>query len=90
MIGPKTRAVLIGLALGTTGGALLAQHTMDRHRRQLFSGRPLRRLSALGYLNRHPSVEGVRLLRDYLVWEKHPVLRRRAEAIARRMEVKLG
>ncbi len=89
-MGPKTRALLIGLAVGTTAGALLAQHSMDRHRRQLFSGRPLRRLSALGYVNSHPSVEAVHLLQDYLAWERHPVLRRRAEAIARRMEAKLG
>ena len=81
---------MIGLAVGTTAGALLAQHSMDRHRRQLFSGRPLRRLSALGYVNSHPSVEAVHLLQDYLAWERHPVLRRRAEAIARRMEAKLG
>ncbi|UCD23497.1 MAG: hypothetical protein JSW51_10675 [Gemmatimonadota bacterium] len=89
-MGPKTRALLIGIVVGTTAGALLAQHSMDRHRRQLFSGRPLRRLSALGYLKSHPSVESVHLLQDYLTWEKHPVLRRRAEAIARRMEAKLG
>ncbi len=90
MKGPKVRALLIGLAVGTTVGALLAQHSMDRHRRQLFSGRPLRRLSALNYLNGHPSVDAVYLLQDYLAWERHPVLRRRAEAIARRMEAKLG
>jgi hypothetical protein len=89
-MGPKTRALLIGLAVGTTAGALLAQHSMDRHRRQLFSGRPLRRLSALGYVKSHPSVEAFHLLQDYLAWERHPVLRRRAEAIARRMEAKLG
>jgi len=89
-MGPKVRALLVGLLVGTAAGAMLAQHSMDRHRRELFSGRPLRRLSALGYLNSHPSVEAVHLLQDYLAWEKHPVLRRRAEAIARRMEAKLG
>ncbi len=89
-MGPKTRALMIGLGVGITAGAFLAQRSMDRHRRQLFSGRPLRRLSALGYLNSHPSVEAVHLLQDYLVWEKHPMLRRRAEAIVRRMEAKLG
>lgn len=84
------RALLIGLGVGTTVGALLAQQSMGRHRRDLFSGRPLRRLSALGYLNGSPSVEAVHLLQDYLAWEKHPMLRRRAEAIVRRMEAKLG
>jgi hypothetical protein len=32
----------------------------------------------------------VRLLRDYLAWEQHPMLRRRADGIVRRMEAKLG
>jgi hypothetical protein len=89
-MGPKVRALLIGMAVGGAAGAILAQHSMDRHRQQLFSGRPLRRLSALGYLKNHPSVDAYHLLQDYLAWEKHPVLRRRAEAIARRMEAKLG
>jgi hypothetical protein len=35
-------------------------------------------------------VETVRLLRDYLEWERHPVLRRRARGIVRRMEAALG
>jgi hypothetical protein len=76
--------------VGTTAGALLAQHSVARHRQQLFSGKPLRRLSALSYLNSHPSVDAVYLLQDYLAWEKHPVLRRRAEVVVRRMEAKLG
>ena len=75
---------------GALIGAVLAQHSMGKYRRNLFSGHPLRRLSALGYLNGHPSVEAVRLLRDYLAWEEHPILRRRAESIVRRMESKLG
>ncbi|NIM50094.1 MAG: hypothetical protein GTN62_07130 [Gemmatimonadales bacterium] len=90
MMGPRTRALLLALGVGTALGAVLAQHSMGRHRRDLFSAHPLRRLSALGYLNGHPSVEAVRLLRDYLSWEQHPMLRRRAEGIVRRMEARLG
>ncbi len=89
-MGARIRALLVGLGVGAVLGTLLAQHSMGRHRRDLFSARPLRRLSALGYLNGHPSVEAVRLLRDYLAWEQHPMLRRRAERIVRRMEAKLG
>lgn len=80
----------MAFGVGTVIGAVLAQHSMGKYRRNLFSGHPLRRLSALGYLNGHPSVEAVRLLRDYLAWEEHPILRRRAESIVRRMESKLG
>lgn len=87
---PQTKAALIGLGFGAALGTVLAQHSMGKHRRDLFSAHPLRRLSALGYLNGHPSVEAVRLLRDYLSWEQHPILKRRAERIARRMEAKLG
>jgi len=86
----RWRALVIGLAAGAVLGTLLVQQSMDRHRKDLFSARPLRRLSALGYLKGHPSVEAVRLLRDYLAWEKHPMLRRRAERIVRRMEARLG
>jgi hypothetical protein len=34
-------------------------------------------------------VETVRLLRDYLAWERQPVLRRRAHAILRGLEATL-
>jgi hypothetical protein len=85
-----TRALLVGLGLGAALGVVLAQQSMGRHRQDLFSRRPLRRLSALGYLSGHPSVEAVRLLRDYLDWEQSPVLRKRAETLIRRMELTLG
>lgn len=84
------RVALLAFGVGAVAGVMLAQYTMARHRQDLFSGRPLRRLSALGYLNGHPSVETVRLLRDYLNWERHPMLRRRAEGMVRRMEAQLG
>ncbi|HEX9727765.1 MAG TPA: hypothetical protein VGA37_04615 [Gemmatimonadales bacterium] len=89
-MGPRLKALLTAFGAGTIVGALLAQHSISRYRRALFSSRPLRRLSALGYLSAHPSVEAVRLLRDYTTWEQQPMLRRRAEMIARRMEAKLG
>jgi len=81
--------IIAGL-LGLAAGVGLAQHSISRYRRALFSTRPLKRLSALGYLSSHPSAETVRLLRDYIAWERQPMLRRRAEAIARRMEAKLA
>ena len=78
------------VAAGVVVGALLAQGSMGRWRSSLFSARPLRRLAALGYLSGHPGPVAVRVLRDYLAWEEHPALRRRAESILRRMESKLG
>ena len=78
------------LTAGLVVGAVLAQRTMGRWRSSLFSPRPLRRLAALGYLSGHPGPEAGRVLRDYLTWEEHPTLRRRAELIVHRMEQKLG
>ncbi len=89
-MGTKVKAALLTFGLGSLVGAVLAQESMGRHRNDLFSGRPLRRLSALGFLSGHPSVETVRLLHDYLAWEQHPMLRRRADGIVRKMEAKLG
>ena len=78
-------ATVVGLVVG----AALAQRSMGRSRSALFSARPLRRMAALGYLSGHPSVAAVRVLKDYLAWEEHPALRRRAESIVRRMEANL-
>lgn len=88
-MGPKA---LFGLALGAgfAAGVVLAQRRMGQYRRSLFSSRPLDRLAALGYLSGHPGPESVRLLREYLTWETHPLLKRRAAAITRRMEARLA
>ncbi len=85
----RTVKVVAATAVGFVVGAALAQRSMGRWRSALFSERPMRRLAALGYLSGHPSVPSVRVLKDYLAWEEHPALRRRAEAIVRRMEAKL-
>ncbi len=82
--------VFVGAAMaGFVVGAALAQRRMGRWRASLFSARPLRRLAALGYLSGHPGPGAVRALRDYLAWEEHPALRRRAESLLRRMEANL-
>jgi hypothetical protein len=78
-----------GMAFGAVAGWVMAQRRLVSHRRDLFSPRPLRRLAALGFLAGQSGVDTVRLLRDYLAWERQPMLRRRAEAILRRMEATL-
>jgi hypothetical protein len=80
----------MGAAAGMATGWMLAQQRLARHRRDLFSRRPLRRLAALGFLAGQEGIETIRLLRDYLAWEPQPMLRRRAETIVRRMEATLG
>jgi hypothetical protein len=84
----RSRGLLFvgGLVGGAIGGWMLAQRRLALHQRDLFSPRPLRRLAALGYLAGQSGVDTIRLLRDYLAWERTPVLRRRAEAILRGLE----
>jgi HEAT repeat protein len=71
-------------------GVLLVRDQVHRHRRDLFSPRPLRRLAALTYIGKHPEVENAHLLRDFLSWEQEPMLRRRAASILGRMERRLA
>jgi hypothetical protein len=82
------RAMCFALAglVGSAAGWVLAQRYLERHRAALFSPKLRRRHAALGYLVGHPDAETLRLLRDYLVWERHPVLRRRALRVVRELE----
>jgi hypothetical protein len=87
----RSRGLLFtgGAMVGAAAGWVLAQRRLTFHRRDLFSARPMRRLAALGFLAGQGGVETVRLLRDYVAWERQPVLRRRAETILRRRESNL-
>ena len=78
--------VAFGMIAGLTVGLIGWSSLNRRHRSALFHPRPVRRLAALGYLRAHPSVDSARLLRDYLQWEKLPLLRRRARRVLRRTE----
>lgn len=78
-------AVLAGVVLGWAA----AGRWERRSRRDLFHPRPLRRLAALGWLERQPGADTLRLLRDYLAWERAPLLRRRAGQLVRRFEATL-
>jgi len=87
---------IMGLVLLTMGaavalGVLVVHDQIARHRRELFSSRPLRRMAALSYLaGREATVEAVQLLRDFVAWEPKPMIRRRAIRILNRMERSLG
>ena len=73
-------------AAGLVGGWMLAQRYLGTHQAALFSPSPRRRHAAIGYLAGHPSPETVRLLRDYLAWERRPALRRRGLRVVRELE----
>ena len=60
---------------------------MDRHRRNLFSPYPLKRLACLGHMaGSEASVPNINLLRDFVAWEPKRLLRNRARVILKRME----
>ncbi len=87
----RSRAAVAGggMLAGIVAGWLLAQHRFERNRRDLFSTSPIRRLGALGFLAGQTGVDSVRLLHDYLAWETHPMLQRRARAVLQRLEADL-
>jgi hypothetical protein len=82
---------LLATAAAAVLGALLVRDQISRHRRELFSPHPLRRLAALGYLgSAQASIDLVLLLRDFITWETRPMLKKRATAILARMEEALA
>ena len=79
----------LGFLGGFAAGMVLWSTQVQRSRRELFSRHPVRRLAALGYLSGRPGVETSRVLADYVNWEPRPILRRRGQAMLRRMEAHL-
>lgn len=86
MTAPRGVLVAAAAAAGIAAGWLLSQRYLDRHRSALFSRAPRLRHAALGYLSGHPSPDTVRLLRDYVAWERHQGLKRRGVRILRELE----
>ena len=82
-----TAFAVLAVAAVAAVGVLLVRDQISRSRRDLFSPHPLRRLAALEYLGGVPaSVDTVLLLRDFLVWEKRPLLRKRAQGVLAQLE----
>lgn len=82
------RALWAGIAFagGVAAGYAWWTREQAQHRRALYSDRPMRRLAALGWISGEPTPESVMTLREYVGWEKHPVLRRRARQLLARFE----
>jgi hypothetical protein len=85
----QATAVTAGFLGGLLLGAVVWSTQMQRSRRDLFSKSPFRRLAALGHLGGQPGLDTARILTDYVGWERHPMLRRRAEQLLRRMHSEL-
>ena len=77
-----------GMAGGLLAGMMWWSREQHAHKQALYHRRPMRRLAALGWIGREarPTVESVLMLRDYLSWERNPVLLRRARRLLARFE----
>lgn len=78
--------LLLGLLGGLLAGALGWSAAQHAYRRELFSRHPLRRLAALGHLAGRPTLATAQLLREYIAWERRPMLRARAVRLLRNVE----
>jgi hypothetical protein len=82
--------VMLAVGVAAAIGTFVVRDQMTRHRRNLFSKHALRRFAALGYVGGlRGTVELVQLLRDFVGWEPHRLLRNRAATILERMEQQL-
>ena len=82
--------VTAAAAAGVTAGWLLAQGYLHHHKAALFSQSPRQRHAALGYLAGRTSPDTLRLLRDYVAWERDEGLKRRGLRVLRRLEAALA
>ncbi|MFO8175645.1 MAG: hypothetical protein ACQET1_05135 [Gemmatimonadota bacterium] len=82
-----TGIALAAVAVAGAVAALFVRDQLERHRRELFSPYPLKRLACLGHLAREEaSVLNINLLRDFVSWEPKRLLRNRGRVILKRME----
>jgi hypothetical protein len=84
--GTRARWFGFGLLAGLSVGLWWWSREQQVNRMALYNRQPLRRLAALGWISGQESAESVMMLREYLDWEKHPVLRRRARRLLARFE----
>jgi hypothetical protein len=84
------RLAAFGFVGGMALGALAWSHLQRQYRRDLFSRHPLRRFAALTYLRSRPSMGTMRLLREYIAWERMPVLRERGVKLMQHVESTLS
>jgi hypothetical protein len=79
-------AVAGGFLCGLLLGAVVWSAQIERSRRELFSKHPVKRLAALGYLAGQSGLDTIRLLTEYVGWERNPALKRRGERVLRRLQ----
>ena len=90
MTASRSACAVFAAGAGLAAGWMLGHRYLGRHQAALFSSRLRRRHAALGFLAGRPAAGTLSVLRDYLAWERHPVLLRRAARVVRRLEHALG
>jgi hypothetical protein len=83
------QAATVGFLGGALVGVVAWSTQMHRSRRDLYNPSPFKRLAALGHLSAQPGLDTVRVLTDYLDWERHAGLRKRASRMLTRMQLRL-
>jgi len=78
--------VAVGFLGGVAAGSLMWSRMQRNCRRNLFSRNPLFRVAALGYLRGRPNINTAQLLREYVAWERRPILRERGVRMLKRLE----
>jgi hypothetical protein len=81
--------VAVGFLSGMAAGSLVWSKMQRNCRRNLFSRNPIFRVAALGYLRARPTVSTAQLLREYVAWERKPILRQRGARMLKRLEATL-
>ncbi|MBA2688221.1 MAG: hypothetical protein H0U64_08985 [Gemmatimonadaceae bacterium] len=88
-IAKTSRYAALGFLSGAACGAIVWTRLQQQYRRDLFNKNAVRRVAALGYLRAKPTVDSVRLLREYIGWERNPLLRHRGAKLLKRIEANL-
>jgi len=89
MIMARARYIAVGFVGGVAAGSVVWNRIQHNCRRELFNRSPLRRVAALGYLRARPSVSTARILKEYIAWEPHTILRQRGVRILKSLETTL-
>ena len=80
---------LLGFASGIAIGLVTWTRYQDRNATSLYSSKARRRLAALSRLSaldaQDATVDTVATLREYVAWERHPILRRRGKDLLTRL-----
>ena len=85
----RSKLVVVGFVGGVAAGTIVWTKLQRTHRRDLFSSRRLRRIAALSFLRARPTLGTAQLLREYIAWERSPMLRQRGVKLLNRVEASL-